>query len=568
MRFSFFFGTFLGWATWTVAVPLEHTKRQSCANGPTARNCWGDFSIDDDVTYTWPDTGVTRSYSFDVGLATLAPDGVEKVMMVVNGQYPGPTIEANWGDSVQVEVCNNLSQNGTSIHFHGVRHLNTNHADGAVSQTECPIAPGDCHTYRFKATQHGSSWYHSHYSLQYGDGLLGAIVIRGPTTANWDIDLGPLLITDHYHESVFDLADEPLTSLIGIPPVAVNGLMNGKNAYLTGTGSRAEFTFTPGKKHLLRLVNTGSEMIFRFAVDQHRMTVVAMDFIPIQPFETDTLLIAIGQRYDVIIEADQSPDVAYWARGVPMTSCFAINLMSTDIRAIVRYESDTPVTGDPTSTSWLMLDTCADEDLSNLVPHITHSVGPSALTQNFNAVLLPSQGDNYAVRWRVGGSEPYRPPKNNPVVKQVIDTAAVNLTADFNPIDLTSLAPSSWVYLIVESLAPLPHPLHLHGHDTYVLARGTGPYVELLTSLDLESPPRRDTFNLPQSGYVVLAFQTDNPGSWLLHCHIQWHIHQGFALTLVEGSPSSIQGVYGSGEDAEMRRICQNWGSSGLETTD
>lgn len=337
---------------------------------------------------------------------------------------------------------------------------------------------------------------------------------------------------------------------------------------MTGTGSRAEFTFTPGKKHLLRLVNTGSEMIFRFAVDQHRMTVVAMDFIPIQPFETDTLLIAIGQRYDVIIEADQSPDVAYWARGVPMTSCFAINLMSTDIRAIVRYESDTPVTGDPTSTSWLMLDTCADEDLSNLVPHITHSVGPSALTQNFNAVLLPSQGDNYAVRWRVGGSEPYRPPKNNPVVKQVIDTAAVNLTADFNPIDLTSLAPSSWVYLIVESLAPLPHPLHLHGHDTYVLARGTGPYVELLTSLDLESPPRRDTFNLPQSGYVVLAFQTDNPGSWLLHCHIQWHIHQGFALTLVEGSPSSIQGVYGSGEDAEMRRVCQNWVSSGLETTD
>jgi len=117
--------------------------------------------------------------------------------MTVNGQYPGPTIEANWGDNVQVCVC---------IQFHGIRQLNRNFADGAVSQTECPIAPRRLPHYRWKATQHGSSWYHSHYSIQYGDGVLGPVVVHGLKTANYDVDIGPMLLTDYYHESVFELA--------------------------------------------------------------------------------------------------------------------------------------------------------------------------------------------------------------------------------------------------------------------------------------------------------------------------------------------------------------------------
>ncbi|KAK4197515.1 hypothetical protein QBC40DRAFT_256932 [Triangularia verruculosa] len=106
----------LTWAiSFTSAVPVEHSKRQNCANGPTARNCWGGFNIDDDVSYTWPDIGVTRSYSFDVGLATLAPDGVSKQMMIVNGQYPGPTIEADWGDNIQWRCATTSRRTGPAF---------------------------------------------------------------------------------------------------------------------------------------------------------------------------------------------------------------------------------------------------------------------------------------------------------------------------------------------------------------------------------------------------------------------------------------------------------------------
>jgi len=515
-----------------------------------------------------------RQYNLTVHHAILAPDGVAKDMMVINGQYPGPTIEADWGDEVEVRVCNELPLNGTGIHFHGLRQLNTNYADGTVSQTECPIAPGDCHTYRWTATQHGTSWYHSHYSIQYAEGVLGPIVVHGPSTADWDVDLGPVLLTDHYHESVFELATRPLTRQLGIPPVAVSGLINGQNSH-RDAGRRHELVFTPGKKHLLRLVNTGSEVTFRFALDRHRMTVVAMDFVPIVPFQTETLLIAIGQRYDVVIEADQDPSAAYWLRAKPMMLCFAINLMYHDIEAVVRYSdgeagaAPSPSTAaDPDSRSWPMLDLCRDEDLDRLVPWIPHTVGPSAVTKDFYAHLLPHANDSYALRWEVAGPAPYMPLKGNPVVKQYFDAPDAPITPDLIPIDLTHLeGPSNWIYLIVESGLPLPHPLHLHGHDTYVLARGQGLFLDAVHDLNLDNPPRRDTVNLPQSGFVVLAFQSDNPGAWIMHCHIEWHLHDGFALTFLERPRNETMALYtASGEEEEMQRVCRNWAASGLDS--
>ena len=53
-------------------------------------------------------------------------------------------------------------------------------------------------------------------------------------------------------------------------------------------------------------------------------------------------------------------------------------------------------------------------------------------------------------------------------------------------------------------------------------------------TLSTDNPPRRDTATLPASGYLLLAFYTDNPGAWLMHCHIGWHTAEGFALQFIE----------------------------------
>jgi hypothetical protein len=110
-----------------------------------------------------PTRGQTRKYTFNIGYRQIAPDGVSKEGLVINGGFPGPTIEANWGDWIEVTVKNNFDQGGgtpegLTIHWHGMLQKETPFMDGVPSVTQCPIVPGSSFTYRFRADQYGSSW--------------------------------------------------------------------------------------------------------------------------------------------------------------------------------------------------------------------------------------------------------------------------------------------------------------------------------------------------------------------------------------------------------------------------
>ena len=172
-----------------------------------------------------PTTGVTRSYNFDIARATIAPDGVERPVILVNGAFPGPTIEANWGDTIQVTVTNNIvgPEEGTAMHWHGLLQTGTPYMDGVPGIGQCPIAPGQTLTYSFVADLYGTSWWHSHYSAQYSAGIEGAMIIYGPKTAAYDIDLGPVLLSDYYHRDYFSILEDVMgTNLSIIAPYSVN----------------------------------------------------------------------------------------------------------------------------------------------------------------------------------------------------------------------------------------------------------------------------------------------------------------------------------------------------------
>jgi hypothetical protein len=77
------------------------------------------------------------------------------------------------------------------------------------------------------------------------------------------------------------------------------------------------------------------------------------------------------------------------------------------------------------------------------------------------------------------------------------------------------------------------HPLHLHGHDFWVLGSGTGAYSSS-DVLNYDNPPRRDVATIIAGGWMVISFITDNPGSWLMHCHIAWHASESLAWQFVE----------------------------------
>lgn len=125
--------------------------------------------------------GKDRVYNFDITRGFLSPDGVNSSILLVNGAFPGPTLEANWGDTFVVTVNNKITgpEAGTALHWHGLTQKDTKFMDGVPSVTQCPIAPGKSFTYRFKADRVGTSWWHSHFSGQTSGGLFGALVIHG-----------------------------------------------------------------------------------------------------------------------------------------------------------------------------------------------------------------------------------------------------------------------------------------------------------------------------------------------------------------------------------------------------
>ena len=159
---------------------------------------WGNRTDRGNNAYNdFPNTGMIRSYDFTITREIKAPDGYERDVLLVNGAFPGPTIEANWGDKIVVTVHNQITnpEEGTSLHWHGFLQTETPWQDGVPGITQCPIAPGKSHTYEFIASLYGSSWYHAHYSAQYADGIQGPIVIHGPSEHEDVIDVGPVMLS-------------------------------------------------------------------------------------------------------------------------------------------------------------------------------------------------------------------------------------------------------------------------------------------------------------------------------------------------------------------------------------
>ncbi|RYP66628.1 hypothetical protein DL771_007697 [Monosporascus sp. 5C6A] len=542
------------------ASPLvpDIKPRDICGgNTATTRTEWCDFDINTDYYNVVPETGVTREYFFELQDVTVSLDGVSRPAIAVNGSIPGPTIFADWGDTVVVHVTNSLttSGNGSSIHFHGIRQNFTNQNDGVVSITQCPTAVGETTTYTWRATQYGSTWYHSHFALQAWEGVFGGIIINGPASSNYDEDLGMVFLNDWSHQTVDALY---MSAQTNGPPTMDNGLINGTNVFGSDdsddqTGSRLELSVTEGASYRLRLVNSAIDTFFKFSVDNHTLTVIGMDLVPIEPYTTEFVNIGIGQRYDIILTADQAAVATdFWMRAIPQVAC-SDNDSADNIKAIVHYGDSTAT---PSTTGFEYTDSCHDEDLSNLVPIVRKVVGDDS---NELLEIATAGVVNNLFKWFLNSTT------------MVVDWADPTLlqisnnVTTFDNSDAVIELPNAneWVYVVIQTTLAVTHPIHLHGFDYFVLAQGTGTFSSDSVALNTNNPPRRDTAMLPPSGYLVLAFETDNPGAWLMHCHIGWHTSEGFALQFVVRR-DEIPGLIDS---TTLENTCSAWSSYAAESS-
>lgn len=530
------------------------------------RGCWltddngGRFDINTDYEFEAP-KGILRKYVLNVTDGSVNADGLLfQDGKLFNETYPGPWLQACWGDTVEVTVNNNLAYNGTSIHWHGIRQNLTMQMDGVNGITQCPIAPGDSFVYNWTAVQYGSTWYHSHYSLQYADGLVGPLTIHGPSSYPYDEAAKlPLLMTDWGHNSAFEAAYSGLTN----PSILLNGHGNvtrysGVAADLTiPTPYTIIFerqTYPRPKRYLLRLINTSFDTTFVFSIDNHILTVMGADFVPIHSYSNTSVLIGIGQRYHVVVEASPIHNASqpiphdrnFWMRTYVAECRGKVKRPENyELSGILRYNSSSSAL--PTSSAWNdMSKACSDETYSSLQPILTWQVEPpsNGHSGEEHDVILNTTSNLYPLA--AFALDPPESPNFNPLRINYSDPIFLRLNNTGSwpenwvvvPEDYSS---TSFVYLVLAGdrkkgdQTTGAHPIHLHGHDFAILQQEEAqPFDITKVNLTLDNPPRRDVVLLPRNGFVIIAFKTDNPGSWLMHCHIAEHASSGLAMQILE----------------------------------
>lgn len=286
---------------------------------------------------------------------------------------------------------------------------------------------------------------------------MGPIQIDGPASLNYDIDLGPLLLTDYYYDSADNIV---LYTETHAPPPSDNVLINGTNVHpTTGEGEYATITLTPGKRHRLRLINTSVDNNMQIAIANHSMTVIATDLVPVDAYTTDSLYVGIGQRYDVTIDASQAVD-NYWFNVTFGGSGLCGTSNNPAPAAVVRYEG-APAGGQPYDGAAYVDHNCLD--FLNYTPVVPRKDVPVASfvanTNNSMEVVLTTNAN----KWKVGGST-LNVDWNKPVVQYVANDESD--WASSNNIWRTDLV-DEWAFWLIENdLATgnfsIPHPIHLH----------------------------------------------------------------------------------------------------------
>ncbi|XP_021714136.1 L-ascorbate oxidase-like [Chenopodium quinoa] len=528
----------------------------------------------------------TRYYKWDVKYELKSPDCYKKLVITINGMFPGPTITAEEGDTIVVEVTNNLVTENTAIHWHGIRQIGTPWADGTEGVTQCPIIPGDTFVYKFVVDRAGTYLYHAHYGMQREEGLNGMIVVSVPKGQSepftYDFDRS-ILLTDWYHKSALDhtvgLNSNPFV-WVGEPQSL---LIQGRGNFNCSAVSIASdpdvcnatrpectpfaLTVVPGKTYRLRIASLTSLSALNFEIEGHNMTVVEADGHFVEPFVVKNLFIYSGETYSVLVKANQDPSRNYWAT----TNVVSRKPGTPTGKAIFNYYPNRPEQDPPTTpTTGPMWNDSEPRLAQSLAIKAREGfIQPPPATSDKVIILLNTQNKvNGFTKWAINNvsftlpTTPYLVAlKDNRLrnkLHHVFDQTPPPTGYDWLNYDIhvnqsnVNATSSNGIYrnkfnttidIVLQNANMInpnyseTHPWHLHGHDFWVLGYGKGKFDPFNDpkKYNLVNPIMKNTVPLHPYGWTAIRFRADNPGVWLFHCHIDAHFAMGMGIVFEEG---------------------------------
>ncbi|WP_330330123.1 multicopper oxidase family protein [Streptomyces sp. NBC_00536] len=440
-------------------------------------------------------------------------------------RLPGQEVRATAGGTLALTLANHLPQ-ATSLHWHGLALRND--MDGVPGLTQRDIAPGASFTYRFAVPHPGTYWFHPHSGVQQDRGLYAPLIVEDPKEPlsydkEWVVVLDDWL--DGIDGSTPDAvlaelrkgmgggtgkgsdgghAGHDMGAMTASPtgpasPASPTGpsrmLMGGDGSAVLGkdTGDvgyphylvngrtpddPSVFTARPGDRIRLRIINAGGDTAFRIALGGHELTVTHTDGFPVEHTKTGSLLLGMGERYDVLVTAGD---------GVfPLTALAEGKGAAASALALLRTGGGAAPTAATRPAELAGPPLAADR---------LRAAGGVALADRApdRTVRIKLTGGMAAYDWAFDG-KPYTADQRHPV------KAGDRVRLEFNN------STTMW------------HPLHLHGHTFALGGRPGG--------------ARKDTAVILPGATLTADFDADNPGLWMLHCHNVYHADAGMMTVL------------------------------------
>ncbi|XP_030529710.1 laccase-1 [Rhodamnia argentea] len=527
----------------------------------------------------------TKRFHFNVEWKQVTRLCHTKPLLTVNGEYPGPTIAVHEGDHVEVEVTNRVARN-TTIHWHGIRQYRTGWADGPAYITQCPIREGHTYTYKFSVVdQRGTLLWHAHFAWQRAS-VHGAFIIypRLPYPFSPKIQAEIPIIFGEWWNGDVDAVESEMMLHGGGPNSSDAYTINGLPGPLYPCSAKDTFVraVEPGKTYMLRIINAALNDELFFAVANHTLSVVEIDAVYTKPFSTQAIMIAPGQTTNVLITVNQAPDPSgmFPMAATPyVTSIFPFDNSTT--LGYLKYrgpkssdESSKPsvvvpnlprMTDTPFATEFLnklrslatpqypcrvpkaidrRVITTVSLNLQDCPPNQTceglHGKRFYASMNNQSFVrplmsILEGHYKNFTASQMLTSTFPERPPKEFNFTG--VDPLAENMNTEFGSKLLVVPFGMNLEIVLQDTnfLNPENHPIHVHGHNFFIVGQGFGNYDANVdpAGYNLVDPPERNTVAVPIGGWAAIRFKTDNPGAWFVHCHLEVHTSWGLALTFI-----------------------------------
>ncbi len=430
------------------------------------------------------------------GRAQLAgTDRPRTAVWAYSDSVPGPVLRLRQGEPVRIVVDNKLEQD-TTVHWHGIRLPIS--MDGVPGISQLPIRPGETFVYAFTPPDAGTFWYHPHANSlqQLGRGLAGPLIVEEKEPPPVDRELVWMVMdwrlgTDGHIAAGFgNMMEAGMAGRIG-NTVTINGIVP------------ADEPVRSGERVRIRLINAALARIMALRFQGHRPVVVAIDGQPCDPHEPagGRLLLGPAMRIDVVLDMQGDPGRRY-----TVTDDFYDGIDYTLTH--LAYSAAPPVRPHP-------LD--APLGLSrNPLPE------PDITTAERRELVL--QGGMMGGRgMRMDGMD---------MGRAVWAINGMSMTGDGHagmpPLTTLELGRSYIVRLRNDTA--WWHPIHLHGHSFRVLHRNEATVPNAIWS---------DTVLLAPQESADIAFVADNPGDWMVHCHVTDHQTAGMMAVVRVGDDQS-----------------------------